>query len=79
MYRDLLTIGTWGHPSLLRHADVLNGWSLRIINEKMNNKFWIAGFLVIPAVEKCLRHNCISLYGLLYYLQLSTYTYLAFT
>ena len=29
MYCDLLTIGTWGHPSPLRHADVLNGWSLR--------------------------------------------------
>ena len=28
MYRDLLTIGPWGHPSPLRHADVLNGWSL---------------------------------------------------
>ena len=28
MYCDLLTIGTWGHPSPLRHADVLNGWSL---------------------------------------------------
>jgi hypothetical protein len=29
MYCDLLTIGTWGHPYPLRHADVLNGWSLR--------------------------------------------------
>ena len=29
MYCDLWTIGTWGHPSPLRHADVLNGWSLR--------------------------------------------------
>ena len=27
MYCDLLTIRTWGHPSPLRHADVLNGWS----------------------------------------------------
>ena len=31
MYCDLLTISTWGHPSPLRHADVLNGWSLRKI------------------------------------------------
>ena len=28
MYCDPLTIGPWGHPSPLRHADVLNGWSL---------------------------------------------------
>ena len=28
MYCDLLTIGTWEHPSPLRHAYVLNGWSL---------------------------------------------------
>ena len=28
MYCDLSTIGTWGHSSPLRHADVLNGWSL---------------------------------------------------
>ena len=27
MYCNLLTIGTWGHPSPLRHADVLNEWS----------------------------------------------------
>ena len=26
MYCDLLTIGPWGHP--VRHADVLNGWTL---------------------------------------------------
>ena len=25
---DLLSIGTWGHPSPLRHADVLKEWSL---------------------------------------------------
>jgi hypothetical protein len=31
MHCDLLTIDTWGHPSPLRHADVLNGWSL-IVN-----------------------------------------------
>ena len=24
MYCDLLTIGTWGHPSSLRHADILS-------------------------------------------------------
>ena len=30
MYCGLLTIGTWGHSSPLRHADVLNGWSLWI-------------------------------------------------
>ena len=24
---DLLTIGTWGYPSPLRHADILNVWS----------------------------------------------------
>ena len=28
MYCDLWTIGTWGHPSPLRQADVLNGWFL---------------------------------------------------
>ena len=31
MYCDLLTIGTWGHPSPPRHADVLNGWSLTLL------------------------------------------------
>ena len=29
MYCDLLIIGTRGHPSPLRHADVLIGWSLK--------------------------------------------------
>ena len=28
MYCDLSTIGPWGHPSPLKHADDLNGWSL---------------------------------------------------
>ena len=32
MYCDLSTIGTWGHSSPLRHADVLNGWSLKSKN-----------------------------------------------
>ena len=27
MYFDLWTIGTWGHPSPPRHAEVLNEWS----------------------------------------------------
>ena len=37
MYCDPLTIGTWGHPSPLRHADVLNGWSLICENTDI---FW---------------------------------------
>ena len=28
IYCDILTIGPWGHPSPLRHADVLNEWYL---------------------------------------------------
>ena len=42
MYCDLLTIGTWGQPSPLRHADVLNGWSLS----------WFSGYLYGVPAEK---------------------------
>ena len=38
---DLLTVGTWGHPSPLRHADVLNGWSLcKNLQSHCSKSFW---------------------------------------
>ena len=36
MYCDLLTIGPRGHPSPIRHADVLNGWSLILVTWSKN-------------------------------------------
>ena len=45
-------------------------FALELSMKKWIKKFWIAGFLVKPAVEKCLRRNCISLYQ-------STFFYLA--
>ena len=35
MYCDLLTIGKWGDPIPLRHADVLNRWSQRVFGGKI--------------------------------------------
>ena len=56
MYCDLRTIGTLGYPSPLRHADVLNEWSL---TEFVTLSFYQAFISGVPLSNMlwCIMHN----------------------
>ena len=57
-YCDLSTIGTWGHPSPLRHADVLNGWSLMLFQSHRCKIVWFVIFWMWIEWESFVNHFC---------------------
>ena len=53
MYCDFSTISTWGHPSPIRHADILNGWSQNIFYKTLISHFNVTPLLYLIRDADC--------------------------